>query len=1051
MIEFIYASSDKRIRQEFFKKAEACISDGRRSYLVVPEQLVLAYEDDAGRYLPPSAPLSFTVASFSLLSDIASRQFGALSYKTLTKPQKVLFMWKAIRDTLPFLQTYKNCSPESLCARMLECTDDLKSAGISPEMLADASVHLINTPLFSNKLSDIATVYSAYTALTKNKYSDMNDELSKLLAFLSEKDMFSGYDIYIDSFTDFTPLQLAVIRHMINRADNVYISFPSDPIDDSLIQFECIRSTFHDLLALCDMHDKEYCIRNLDEECKKNSALGHLAKNILAPSPKVFNGEFGDNEKIEVYSCRDIQEEICACINLIKKSLYEGYRQSDIAVISRSPEKYEKLLALSASDAGISMFTANKRKVSEGNFAVYILSLLRMISGSLQRNDVIAHLKSGLCDFSDDDINRFDIYTSRWGIDGFSPFLSKDFTAPFNKFKKDGGTDDSFTEASNRIKNGLFPKISALQKKLESSGTLKEMLTLLFEYLEDAKVSEKLSYTAKKFAESGDVQTAQQVSRTYNATIRIFDDIAYSLEDEPAISVKELCSMLDLVMSSTEIGSIPTRKDEVILGDASLYRSFGHKVVVILGAAEGVFPQSVKLSGLITEAEKAILKEEGMPMRLSAITAASKEYFFLWRAITTAKEKLYITYPQKDANDGECAPSTAVKNISFIFGNCHSHIFSQCMYELTYDPFSILSGLSSLESDSIFKEFAREYFKDIGSDAVRIGTKKASISSDHSLSESVANELLPFPVTISPTALENYNKCAFSYFCANFLNLDDGKKNEFSALISGSLVHSILEKYLESGKNYSPKETAELCKRIADEYYKRICPEHMSDNEKLKINFTRAAINASLLAQFVSRDIESSGFTPTDTEKKIKTILSEDNGDKIILSGKTDRVDKAELGDRTFTRVIDYKTGSKVFSLEETAEGLELQLPLYLSALMKEEASTLPGGFLYLSSAVSRHDVSSAKELYDEEKLDADIVSGITSSGVLNSLFTRSKNSKLVGLAEDELKAILKQAEDTAIATVKRMRSGNISALPGTNKACEYCPYISVCRSKKEK
>ena len=109
-------------------------------------------------------------------------------------------MWKAIKETAPFLSLYGKTSPESLCARMLECTDELKAAGITPEALTDAAAYLSEAPVFAKKLSDIAKVYSAYGALIGNRYSDINDELKKLLTFLDSRDMFSGQDIFIDSF-----------------------------------------------------------------------------------------------------------------------------------------------------------------------------------------------------------------------------------------------------------------------------------------------------------------------------------------------------------------------------------------------------------------------------------------------------------------------------------------------------------------------------------------------------------------------------------------------------------------------------------------------------------------------------------------------------------------------------------------------------------------------------------------------------------------------------------------------------------------------------------
>ena len=73
MIKIYCSYGTKEIRELFYGEIEKNVKRKKQSYLLVPEQQVLAYEDESVRTLHPSAPLSFTVASFSLLSDIAQR------------------------------------------------------------------------------------------------------------------------------------------------------------------------------------------------------------------------------------------------------------------------------------------------------------------------------------------------------------------------------------------------------------------------------------------------------------------------------------------------------------------------------------------------------------------------------------------------------------------------------------------------------------------------------------------------------------------------------------------------------------------------------------------------------------------------------------------------------------------------------------------------------------------------------------------------------------------------------------------------------------------
>ena len=71
-----------------------------------------------------------------------------------------------------------------------------------------------------------------------------------------------------------------------------------------------------------------------------------------------------------------------------------------------------------------------------------------------------------------------------------------------------------------------------------------------------------------------------------------------------------------------------------------------------------------------------------------------------------------------------------------------------------------------------------------------------------------------------------------------------------------------------------------------------------------------------------------------------------ENGKKIIIEGKIDRVDIAKLPDGNYIRVIDYKSSAKDLELHKVLAGLQLQLITYVDAVCKNE-DVLPAGALY--------------------------------------------------------------------------------------------------------
>ena len=76
------------------------------------------------------------------------------------------------------------------------------------------------------------------------------------------------------------------------------------------------------------------------------------------------------------------------------------------------------------------------------------------------------------------------------------------------------------------------------------------------------------------------------------------------------------------------------------------------------------------------------------------------------------------------------------------------------------------------------------------------------------------------------------------------------------------------------------------------------------------------------------------------------------NGE-VTVTGSIDRVDLYTAADgRRYVRVIDYKTGRKKFHLRDVLWGLNMQMLVYLAALV-EEGDALPAGVLYMPSGRS--------------------------------------------------------------------------------------------------
>ena len=88
-------------------------------------------------------------------------------------------------------------------------------------------------------------------------------------------------------------------------------------------------------------------------------------------------------------------------------------------------------------------------------------------------------------------------------------------------------------------------------------------------------------------------------------------------------------------------------------------------------------------------------------------------------------------------------------------------------------------------------------------------------------------------------------------------------------------------------------------------------------------------------------DLELS-FGPEDGDACLRVGA----GETCALYGSIDRID-LWAGEKPYVRVLDYKRGSKPFSLAEAWAGLQLQLLVYLAAAAKRRGALAAGAFYF--------------------------------------------------------------------------------------------------------
>ena len=136
---------------------------------------------------------------------------------------------------------------------------------------------------------------------------------------------------------------------------------------------------------------------------------------------------------------------------------------------------------------------------------------------------------------------------------------------------------------------------------------------------------------------------------------------------------------------------------------------------------------------------------------------------------------------------------------------------------------------------------------------------------------------------------------------------------------------------------------------------------------------------------FVPAGFEVS-FSAADNLDAMKIALSKEEA--LHLRGRIDRLDLCEDGKQIYVKIIDYKSGSTSFDLVALYYGLQLQLVVYMDAVLEMTERRYPGrdavpaGILYYNIA---DPVIQKEGRQKPEEIEAQILKKLRMNGLVNS------------------------------------------------------------------
>ncbi len=1104
MINFIYGRAGSGKTSRICKLAAESLSKGRKVFLIVPEQMAVDAEARMTELLGNSPSLSLDILSFRRLTNRVFREYGGLSYNYITKSGRMLMMWQTLTELAPLLKT-NTAAERGAVTRMLSAVSEFKAYSVAPSELEHAAKKLSadeSSKKLSDKLFDLSLIYAAYINLVNEACDDPSDDLTKAAELLHGSSLLHGTDVYLDSFNGYTPQEFSVIREIFRGADNVTVSVCLDapPESSEYELFTNQKKTAEILKRTADELGCEISETVLERNRRAVSDDLRFLENALWSLDLTKEDAMADiPSSVRLMECSGLFAECEAIAADIVKRVRGGAMWRDFTIVTRGIERYDGILDVTLEKYGIPHFASKRTDINTRPLIKLILAALSIGFANFRCSDVISYIKTGLCGITPDEVSELENYAEMWSIRGASRWSSEWEMNP-------AGYTAEFTEKSaeklariNDIRERVILPLTDLHTAIGKAITVRDYSTALYNYLASLSIPEKLTVQTEKLRRT-DPSAAQEIEQLWTVLCSALDELCTLMPDMPTDS-ETYCELLKIIFDETDIGRIPGTVDEVVSGDASLIRAEG-KHVYILGANEGIFPLAPANDGVFTDSDRELLLSVGVELAGGGDYQSAEERFTFYRALTSASHSVTVVWSGSDLSGHAIKPSFGVTRLRALFPNLPIIKYSELpLTERMEGSANLLEFLAEAEASDGSQALAdalRNYAEE--KDETKIGLSRLSIplcDDETVLDEDTAKLICGGDLALTQSRLDSYVLCHFSYFCKHLLKLEEKKAAKFDSVDIGTFVHRILELFVKRAEengglaNIDPEEIEQLVDELVMDYMKTICRIAIEfEGNRLAHLFARLRRSSRLLCRNLAAEFSQSSFVPaffelpirfpTPDEKAVEPLcVTLNDGSRAFIYGVADRVDIFEHEDKLYVRVVDYKTGSKKFSLNDARMGLNLQMLLYLFSIWKngsnpknaleyaKNAEIIPAGILYFSAGVPTITLDSH---VSPEKVEQMAFDKLTRNGLLldapeilramdkdmTGMYLPIKQKKTGGFTNpsaltslENFEELLRETEATIKAIGSEIKGGNACAKPIRNKdhdACKYCELRPVCR-----
>ncbi len=1072
-MKVIYGRAQCGKSRALFDALEANAARGEKSIVIVPEQVSFRTEKRLAEkqfFGGLAEVLTFTKLAKRVLSAFPQTR------KPISACGKTMLMQRALAKASSKLKIYRNAADKAgMAPNLLSLAEEFSHIGVDSATLF--SLVKDEKPL-SLKLADLGEIFSNYESFLQADYLDADSMLQLCAQRLENVADYKDTHIYIDEFADFAMPHFAVLCALAHCAKSVSVYICADKQLDTQGFFAPGAATVQKIKKQFPTAELVYM-----EKQYTDGALAHFERSYTKYSAAAYAHT---QKEIQVFEGRNPYAEIHFAANEILRLCREKhYRFRDFSVTVGDGERYFEPISYIFGRYGIPFFVSAKKSAASHPLALSVLSALEIAQRGFQYDAVFTYLKSGFANISAQDADFLENYVLATGIGAKHWTREEAWSFKASYFEEKNAEDAARADA---LRRQVAQPLLRLKASVGIAHTVTESAKAIYAFICEIGMREKTQKQIEVLRENKEFAAASIYQSTYNGIMHVIEQMA-ALCGEEKCGVARLHNMLNAGLLGQQQAIVPQRTDEVHVTDVAQGRFADCKIMFALGTNAGAFCGFSGSEGILSDADRMGLRDGGLDVLPTARHKAFDHRYTVYKTLTAPQHRLYLCYAVSDMTGAPLSVSPVVTKTKKLFSVLPVHTpedFAGTVRSPQEGRMRLASELSrvrdlrrvSAAGTAIVKSLEAEdeaflrLLSHCGDGVVQAKKLRA---------ENV-DRLYPKDISMSVTRLEKYSACPFSYFLSYMLGAREHKVSRIGAPDIGNMVHRALEYFVDiaqaSGEKIAEMQPARVYALIG-EVTQRVTEEMFSDMASVtkasEYFAKRLKVNLERCVQILVRHIALGKFEPVGSEihfgdnGDLKAVaVSLTSGKKLKIHGVIDRLDKFECASGTYYRVIDYKTGSKTFSMDNIANGLDYQLMVYMDAAIGEDQTKKPAAVMYFKiqepmltkSCVTDPDTIAA-EIRKSMRLDGKCVDV---PEVLEAMdMTASAESEVFKLKYNKDGSLAANADVCSMqlfsCMAKRVRRGmrevgdallrgEISIRPVRNTkvdACRYCPQKQVC------